>query len=88
MSSDSFLSGGGGGRGVLSPCLSGPIVLCRVMFTEIDPIERELRARLRVLESITYRIRAAECGVCAVVRWRADDLGAGNVEIVRMEPAG
>jgi hypothetical protein len=34
------------------------------MFTEIDPIERELLARLRVLESITPRIRAAEA-VCA-----------------------
>lgn len=50
--------------------------------------ERELRARLRVLESITPRIRAAECGVCAVIRWRADDLGAGRAEIVRMERAG
>ena len=50
--------------------------------------ERELRARLRVLEAITYRIRAAEVGVCTVIRWRADDLGAGGVEIVRMEPAG
>ena len=50
--------------------------------------ERELRARLRVMEAITYRIRAAEVGVCAVIRWRADDLGAGCVEIVRMELAG
>jgi hypothetical protein len=58
------------------------------MFTEIDPIERELLARLRVLESITPRIRAAEVGLCAVVTWRADDLGAGEVEIVRMERAG
>ena len=50
--------------------------------------ERELRARLRVLEAITTRIRAAECGVCAAIRWRADDLGAGGVEIVGMERAG
>ena len=54
----------------------------------ISDEERELRARLRVLEAITYRIRAAEVGVCAVIRWRADDLGAGCVEIVRMELAG
>ena len=54
----------------------------------ISDEERELRAELRVLEAITPRIRAAECGVCAVVRWRADDLGAGGVEIVRMDPAG
>ena len=50
--------------------------------------ERELRARLRVLEAMTPRIRAAECGVCAAIRWRADDLGAGRAEIVRMERAG
>ena len=49
--------------------------------------ERELRARLRVLEAITYRIRAAEVGVCAVIRWRGDDSSAGNVEIVVMERA-
>jgi hypothetical protein len=58
------------------------------MFTEIDPIERELLERLRVLEAITPRMRAAEVGLCAVVEWRADDLGAGEVEIVRMERAG
>jgi len=34
------------------------------MTAEIDPIERELLARLRVLEAITPRIRAAEA-VCA-----------------------
>ena len=56
--------------------------------TPISDEERELRARLRVLEAITPRIRAAECGVYAVVRWRADDLGAGEVEIVRMGWAG
>ena len=50
--------------------------------------ERELLARLRVLEAITPRIRCAEAGVCAVIRWRADDLSAGSVEIVRMECAG
>ena len=54
----------------------------------ISDEERELRARLRVLEAMTSRIRAAECGVCAVIRWRADDLGAGNVEVVVMEWAG
>ena len=54
----------------------------------ISDEERELRARLRVLEAITYRIRAAEVGVCAVMRWRADDLSAGSVEIVGMELAG
>lgn len=54
----------------------------------ISDEEPQLRARLRVLEAITPRIRAAECGVCAVIRWRADDLGAGGVEIVRMERAG
>lgn len=59
-----------------------------VMFTEIDSIERELLERLRVLESITPRIRAAEVGLCAVVEWRADDLNAGSVEIVGMEWAG
>jgi hypothetical protein len=58
------------------------------MTTEIDPIERELLARLRVLECITPRIRAAEAGLCACVTWRADDLGAGEVEIVGMERAG
>ena len=50
--------------------------------------ERQLRARLRVLEAMTPRIMAAECGVCAVIRWRADDLGAGGVEIVRFEREG
>lgn len=50
--------------------------------------ERELRAQLRVLEAITPRIMAAEVGLCAVIRWRADDLGAGGVEIVRMEREG
>ncbi len=54
----------------------------------ISDEERELRARLRVLEAIAYRIRAAECGVCYVMRWRTDDLGAGNLEIVAMERAG
>lgn len=54
----------------------------------ISEEELKLRARLRVLEAITYRIRAAESGVCAVIRWRGDDLGAGNVEIVGMECAG
>jgi hypothetical protein len=58
------------------------------MFTEIDSIERELLERLRVLEAITPRSRAAEVGLCAVVTWLADDLGAGEVEIVRMERAG
>ena len=58
------------------------------MTAEIDPIERELLARLRVLECITSRIRAAEAGLCAVVTRRADYLGAGEVEIVRMERAG
>lgn len=54
----------------------------------IDPEERELLQRMRVLEAITPRIRAAEVGQCAVVTWRADDLGAGRVEIVGMECAG
>ena len=54
----------------------------------ISDEERELRAELRVLEAITCRIRAAECGVCAVIRWRADDLGDWGVEIARMDPAG
>ena len=54
----------------------------------ISDEERELRDRLRVLEAITYRIRAADVGVCAVMRWRADDLAAGNVDIVGMEWAG
>jgi hypothetical protein len=58
------------------------------MTAEIDPIELELLARLRVLESITPRICAAEVGLCAVVTWRADDLSAGEVEIARMECAG
>ena len=35
------------------------------MTAEIDPIELELLARLRVLESITPRIRAEEARVCA-----------------------
>lgn len=59
-----------------------------VMTAEIEPIERELLARLRVLECITPRIRAAEVDLCAAVTWRADDLGAGEVEIARMERAG
>ena len=54
----------------------------------ISDEERELRAQLRALEAMTPRIMAAEVGLCAVIRWRADDLGAGSVEIVRMEPAG
>jgi len=58
------------------------------MTIEIDPIEIELLSRLRVLEAITPRMRAAEVGLCAVVTWRADDLGAGEVEIVGMERAG
>jgi len=58
------------------------------MFTEIDPIERELLARLRVLEAITPRMRAAEVGLCACVEWRADDLRVGSVEIVGMGRAG
>ena len=58
------------------------------MFTEIDPIDRELLARLRVLEAITPRMRAAVDGLSACVTWRADDLGAGEVEIARMECAG
>ena len=58
------------------------------MTTEIDPIERELMSRLRVLECITPRIRCAEAGVCAVVTWRVDDLGAGEVDVVVMEWAG
>jgi len=58
------------------------------MTTEIDTIERELLSRLRVLEAITPRMRAAEAGLCAVVVWRVDDLGAGEVEIVAMEWAG
>jgi hypothetical protein len=58
------------------------------MSTEIDPIERELLARLRVLECITPRIRAAEVGLCAAVVWRAADLGGGEVDVVAMELAG
>jgi len=58
------------------------------MTTEIDPVERELRARLRVLEAITPRIRAAVDGLSACVTWRVDDLGGGEVEIVRMECVG
>ena len=58
------------------------------MMSPIDPIERELMSRLRVLEAITPRIRAAEAGLCACVTWRADDLGAGEVEVVEMECAG
>ena len=58
------------------------------MTTEMDPIERELLSRLRVLECITPRIRAAEVGLCAVVVWRAADLGAGEVDVVEMECAG
>ena len=66
------------------------IALCYpgCMMTEIDPIERELLSRLRVLEAITPRIRAAEAGMCAVVTWRVDDMGAGEVEVVAMECAG
>jgi hypothetical protein len=58
------------------------------MFTEIDEEERELLSRLRVLECITPRIRAAEAGLCACVTWRSADLASGYVEIVRMECAG
>jgi len=58
------------------------------MFAEIDPIERDLLARLRVLESITPRIRAAVDGLSACVTWRVSDLGAGDVEIAGMERAG
>jgi len=58
------------------------------MKPEIDPVERELLSRLRVLEAITPRIRAAEAGLCACVTWRAADLGAGSVDIVAMECAG
>ena len=58
------------------------------MNTDIDPIERELLSRLRVLESLTPRIRAAEAGLCACVTWRVDDVDAGEVEIVGMERAG
>ena len=46
------------------------------MTAEIDPIERDLLSRLRVLEAITPRIRADEAGLCAVVTWRVDDLWA------------
>lgn len=53
-----------------------------------DPTERDLCQRLRVLEAITPRIRAAEDGLCAVVTWRAADLASGEVEMVRMECAG
>ena len=76
-----------GAYGTEIVCLSRRVRVGRAM-SLISDEERELRARLRVLEAITYRIRAAECGVCAVVRWRADDFGAGNVEIVGMERAG
>jgi hypothetical protein len=58
------------------------------MTIEIDPIERELLSRLRALEAITPRIRAAEAGLCACVTWRVDDLGAGEAEVVAMERAG
>ena len=58
------------------------------MTTEIDPIERELLSRLRVLECITPRIRCAEAGKCACVVWRVGDLGAGEVDVVVMECAG
>ena len=58
------------------------------MNTDIDPIERELLSRLRVLESLTPRIRAAEAGLCACVTWRAEDLAAGEVDVVGMECAG
>jgi len=58
------------------------------MTTEMGPIERELLSRLRVLEAITSRIRAAEAGLCAVVTWRVDDLSAGEVDVVAMERAG
>lgn len=58
------------------------------MNTEIDPIERELLSRLRVLEAITPRIRAAEARLCACVTWRADDLSTGAVDVVAMEWAG
>jgi hypothetical protein len=58
------------------------------MTAEIDPIERELLSRLRVLECITPRIRAAMGGKCACVTWRVDDFGAGEVDLVVMEWAG
>ena len=58
------------------------------MNTEIDPAELQLRARLRVLEAITPRIRSAEAGLCACVTWRVDDVGAGEVDVVGMECAG
>lgn len=58
------------------------------MSSPIDPIERELMSRLRVLEAITPRIRDAEAGLCACVTWRVDDLGAGEVDVVVMERAG
>lgn len=54
----------------------------------MDDEERELYERLRTLESITPRIRAAEVGLCAAVEWRVDDLSAGEVDVVRMEWAG
>ena len=63
---------------LVASCYSGG------MTTEID----QLLARLRVLEAITPRIRAAEAGLCACVTWRVDDMGACEVEIVRMERAG
>jgi len=53
----------------------------------MDDEERELYERLRVLESITPRIRAAELGMCAIVEWRVDDLGAGQVTICVMRIA-
>ena len=56
--------------------------------TPIDEEERELLARLRVLEAITPRIRAAEAGLCAAVTWRVNDLSAGEVDVVAMECAG
>lgn len=46
--------------------------------------ELHLLQRLRVLESITPRIRAAELGMCAIVEWRVDDLDAGKVTICAM----
>lgn len=53
----------------------------------MDDEERELYERLRTLESITPRIRAAELGMCAIVEWRVDDLGTGRITICEMRVA-
>lgn len=53
----------------------------------MDNEERELYERLRALESITPRIRAAELGMCAIVEWRVDDLASGQVTICEMKVA-